>query len=234
MFLKNISQELLANLRKRVYFRNLTSQQFARLAEDMTYRKVKRGQVLFEQGEPVNQMYILVTGLVQLVELDIDGNEFYQIFGLKHLYPLGALAGRQTEFQTTGEALSDVEYITMSFDLYQEFVVSNEKVASDVMLELTSVMSEYKANWYDAMVYHTKDRILKCLTALVQEYGISEANGDMRLPFKTTFVDLANLCSTTRETVSRVVNELVADGICSYERKQLTIKKQQKVLLEVN
>jgi CRP-like cAMP-binding protein len=224
MFVKNVDQYLLDELRKQIQFSDLTDQQFNLLARDMTYHRAKRGQVLFDQGEPTNRLYLVTSGLIQLDELDLDGNEFFHFIGPKQLYPLSVLVGSESEFQATGEALSDIEYVTVSLSLYQRFVAQNDKMAQSVMTQLSKVMNEYKLNWCDSMTYGTSDRILRTLTNLSEQTGEYDDKGNLRLPFRTSFIDLAKICGTTRETMSRTIGDLVKQGICEFEHKQLTMK----------
>lgn len=223
MFIKNVDQQLLTDLRQQLQFRDLTDQQFRLLTHDMTYHEAKRGQVLFDQGEPTNRLYLVTSGLLQLDELDLDGNEFFHFIGSKQLYPLPVLVGNESEFQATGEALSDLEYITVSLALYQRFIAQNDKMVKSVMTQLTNVMNEYKLNWCDSMTYGTSERILRTLTNLSEQTGEYDDNGNLRLPFRTSFIDLAKICGTTRETMSRTISDLVKQGICAFEHKQLTM-----------
>ncbi|QBO36558.1 Crp/Fnr family transcriptional regulator [Periweissella cryptocerci] len=223
MFIKNVNQELLTDLRQQMQFKDLTDQQFRLLARDMTYHEAKRGQVLFDQGEPTNRLYLVISGLLQLDELDLDGNEFFHFIGSKQLYPLSVIVGKESEFQATGEALSDLEYITVSLSLYQRFITQNDKMVKSVMTQLTDVMNEYKLNWCDSMTYGTSERILRTLTNLSEQTGEFDADGNLRLPFRTSFIDLAKICGTTRETMSRTISDLVKEGVCVFDHKQLTM-----------
>ena len=223
MYIKNINQNMLQELRKKTYFKDLTDEQFALISRDMTYHEVKKGQVIFEQGEPITRLYVILNGLAELNELDFDGNEFFHYVGPENLYPLSAIPNDDAEFQATGEALSNLEFVTINLKNYQKFVVNNSKLAHTVMLNISRTMNEYKNRLAESMIFGTGERIIKILSNLAIQMGQYDQNGNLKLPFKTSFIDLAKICGTTRETMSRTINELTEQGILAFNHKQLTM-----------
>lgn len=56
-------------------FANLKAEEMAALAQAALRKTYKKGQVVFSQGDPANQMFLLKVGRVKLGKLTAEGNE---------------------------------------------------------------------------------------------------------------------------------------------------------------
>lgn len=184
-------------------------------------RTVKQGEVLIRQGERFQNVYAIQSGFFKTVVISSDGRE--QITGFQMTGEFVGLDGiEQDQHSCAAVALEDSEVCALPFarlealaremDVLQRHlhrVLSQDIVVkSNAMLLLSSIRGD--------------KRLASVLINLAQRLharGFPPTELDLRM----TRMDLSNFVCLKYETVSRILSQLVADGILEIKRRHVRI-----------
>ncbi len=184
-------------------------------------RKVKRGALLFRNGEKFNNLYAIRTGFFKTCIASEDGRD--QVTGFQMAGEIIGLDGIVNDTHTCDAvALEDAEVCVMPFDRIEELsrevkglqrhvhkVMSREIVRENsVMLLLGSMRAE--------------ERLAAFLLNLVQRLharGFSQSE----LVLRMTREEIGSYLGLKLETVSRTFSKFVDDGIVEVKKRHVRI-----------
>lgn len=177
----------------------------------------KKGEVLYNKDQTCEEIVIITSGEIQMVNFDINGNE--TIFN--YLYS-PAIFGNNLIFSSYNKYLSDViatkkgkGYIIKKDKLLKIMQKNNEflniylQILADKTINLTQRMKIIS-------IQNARKRLLSYL------YFKADNNMIIKITSVTSF---AKELSLTREATSRLLYALVDEGIISFERKYIKINK---------
>lgn len=161
-------------------------------------------------------------GIVKLSTLSETGEEV--LVGLAGSgMPFGAdLTSLQT-YQAT--ALSQVQLLCVSFSELAE----SPMLAATVLPQINQRLQQTEALLAIFGQRRVKDRFEQLLQLLKQEIGQPVDQG-VRLSVRFTHQELAEACSTTRVTVTRLLGKLQEEGKIAIDAKNHIVIKDQRVL----
>jgi CRP/FNR family transcriptional regulator len=189
------------------------------LAHKKNY-KVKKGEVIFKEGDPVTGIFFVNTGIVKVhkrwgadKELILRFAKEGEIFGHRALGGNGTYAISATAIQA-----GIVSYVDMAF------FEATLKVNADFMFNLLMFfahdlrISERKMRNLAHMP--VKGRVAEALIMLKDQFGLTK-EGFINIELSRQ--DLASFSGATYETVFRVINELIQEGLLVLSGKSISI-----------
>ncbi|MCL4424906.1 MAG: Crp/Fnr family transcriptional regulator [Firmicutes bacterium] len=189
-------------------------------------RRYKGGMFIFLQGEPVDAVHFLRSGMVKATRTSDDGRE--QIMSI--LYPgdffphVGFLDGGPAP----GTTMTMSE--TVLSVLRREDFVRLIKENATIFIHLLRVMEQRIRILQDQVeslgLRSVPSRLAGIILKLAEERGEARKGGTfVRLPLSQQ--ELAYMIGTTRETVSRVLGDLRRHGAIALEREGILIQDQE-------
>ena len=181
-------------------------------------KKLKTGQVLLNAGETPKTLYYLKDGFVKRHINSLDGKELtVHIFTPGSLFPLlWALDGSSVDFNLTSLGSSKVALVPK--EDFLKYIISNQ----DELLKITKRLLrglEGMAKRVEILSFEKADsRVYSALLYLEGHLG-------SKLSF--THEGLSELTGLSRERVSIEMKKLRTEGITSYRRGLITMKKTQ-------
>ena len=169
---------------------------------------IPKGTFLFMEGEQARFYFQIITGKVQMININAEGKEFVQ-----GVFENGQSFGEPPIFHNARyPASAKTEAPTHLYKLGKDKLFALLKEHPGVHVHFTSVLA--KRLMYKAMImkeissHDARHRILAFLDYLKQEYGQDEG------PFliNLTRQQLSNLLGIRVETVIRTVKLLAQDG----------------------
>jgi CRP-like cAMP-binding protein len=194
-------------------------------ANRKTY-EVRKGEVIFNEGDPVTAMYFVVTGAVKVhkqwgdKELIIRFAKDGLVFGHRALckdaiYPISA-----TAIETSTICIIDIDFFLSSLKV-------NHGLLFDFMLFFAEELKVSEDKMRNMAHMPVKGRIASALLALQQGFGIAQ---DGSINLKLSRQDLASYAGTTYETVFRILNELSEQGMVMLQDKNITLADEMQLL----
>ncbi|WP_199623657.1 Crp/Fnr family transcriptional regulator [Paenibacillus alkalitolerans] len=189
-------------------------------------RNYKRGSILFFEGDPGEELFVIGSGFVKIYRLEQALDQTKEI--TLSLFKDGDYFGEMSLIEKDGTRSATAETIEPStiFTLSRNDFVQFLERSPLLCLKLLEVTMKRlrKANdqIHDLTFLDVRSRIIKNIDRLSAEYGV-EAGGRLRIDLKLTHQQIANMVGTVRESVTKVLQELQDDGIITIDKKRIII-----------
>ena len=198
--------------------RALTKNELALLAEETVNVRLKRGDKLFTEGFPHSHVIYIREGSVKIHKKGPSGRE--QILKLARpgtYLGIQCLFGSEiNEFSAT--ALEPVHLCYINNESFRLLVESNAVFASQILTFLCKDEIAYFKNFVNLQQKNNSGKLADTLLFFSEEVFKSDT---FTLPL--SFVDLAALNNTTRESISRQLKDFVRSGIIKLNKRQIKI-----------
>jgi CRP/FNR family transcriptional regulator, anaerobic regulatory protein len=210
------------NLRELCMPLGLSSTELNRIDEVVaSRRKVKRGAMLFRNGEKFNSLYAIRTGFFKTCIASEDGRD--QVTGFQMAGEVVGLDGIVNDHHTCNAvALEDAEVCVMPFGRIEE--LSREVVA--LQRHVHKIMSREIVRENGVMLLlgsmRAEERLAAFLLNLVQRLharGFSQSE----LVLRMTREEIGSYLGLKLETVSRTFSKFVEDGIVEVKQRHVRI-----------
>lgn len=195
-------------------------------AARQTFR-LKKGALLFKEGETVNGVYFVNEGKIKVHKKWGDDKEL-----IIRIAGKGSIAGHRglgnnTLYPVSGTALepSIVCFIDLAF--FHATLRTNYDFSNELLMFFADELQESERKMRDLAHMPVKGRIAQALVSLRDKFGITT---DGYIDISLSRQDLASLTGTTYETVFRVINELTEDEIIDISNKDISILDNEKLL----
>lgn len=188
-------------------FQQLSEEQMHKVDEHHTELSFKKGELLSKQGMFMSHIIYIRKGFVKLYLENDDDLTILTIVNPGSFIGIQALYG-EAVFPFSAEALTDVEVCLKDINVFRELVLENPKFAKGVI----EILNENLLNSYNRLFSLTTKQINGRFSELLQYMSnvLYESN-----PFELTISrkDMADLISTSPESVSRLMSEFKEQGI---------------------
>ncbi|CAM3808435.1 Crp/Fnr family transcriptional regulator [Mesobacillus zeae] len=197
-------------------------------------QKIKGDTILFQEGEPVQHVYVIVSGAISIGRVHMKGKEFImKILNGEEMMLEYDLFKHSPRYFFSAKALTDCEVITVKRELFEEFVQS-EKIAMNALVSwLGTRYLKAQMKCQDLIMNGKKGGLYSILIRLCNSYGVMTSDGIL-IDLPLTHQELANLTFGTREVVQRMLKELRELGVISYDQLKFTVKDLAYLKREVD
>ena len=189
-------------------------------------KKLSKDTTVFHAGDPADAVFVVASGRVKVVITSSDGKEFIlTVLGAGQVFGEMALlesAPRSASIVT----LSAVEVLVISRSDFQRLLDSSPRISQRLMAILSRRLRRANAKMESLAYMDVAGRLARYLLDLARDHGQRLGNGWVVVR-RPTHSDIAHSIGTSRETVSRLINEfeegfgLVNKGKFTYIRENL-------------
>jgi CRP/FNR family transcriptional regulator, polysaccharide utilization system transcription regulator len=197
----------------------LSTDQINKINENSFLVKHKKGEQIFRQEQPISHMILICSGLVKLYK-EVDGEKIVilKIAGPgSYIGIISAFFGNR--YQHSASALEDTETIYASLSTFKDVIGENGKYG----LHILNQLSAEGINLIDKMINlshkQIPGRIAEILLFFSREVYHSH---DFKLPLSRQ--ELADLVSSTKESISRTLTEFKNDRIIEIDDRDVNLK----------
>ena len=191
-------------------------------------RAYQPGDAIYRQGEYGDALYVLKSGVVKLFRPYSGSKEAtlrllkpWDIFG--HLAFVGE--ARQRAY---AEAVTECR-VTKVPKIFMERAIRREPQAALKMMTLLELrLVQYEELVKCLLPRETEVRLANLLPILAQKFGDRgpDGNSAVTIDLRLTHQDLAAMVASTRESVTKVLNDMRNRGVVEIEAGRITIKDQ--------
>ncbi len=183
-----------------------------------------KNEIILSEEDTTNYMYIIFSGKVKVVRKGIDGREHIVAFHKKGDFfgEMALLNGKTSP--ATVIAIEDSEIGLIRKDIFNNLFLKNEKVLREI---ITMLCQRLRQEWIMHKVItisNAEQRVRIVLKNLSEQNGVKDVRGTI-ITLKVTHKDIADYALTSRETVTRILNRLIAEG-------EIEILKDRHILLK--
>jgi CRP/FNR family transcriptional regulator len=189
-------------------FMGLPLDQLRELARIVVTRSIKKGQIIFSEGEEVTGFYVLTSGRVKIFKLSSNGKE--QIL---HIIPAGEPFGEAAVFAgklfpAYAEAIENGQAIFFPRAAFIELVGTDPSLSLNMMAILSKRLRKFAATIEALSLKEVPRRLAEHLLYLSSRGGEREGFG-----LDISKNQLAALLGTIPETLSRILTRMAGKGL---------------------
>lgn len=222
-----IQEEQLEDLRTNPIFEAFTDLEFKQLQREMRFRKYKKGQVLFDEGDHRNKVFYLLKGLVKLERYDESALYMYTDYVKRErLFPYGELFSEGV-YRYTAYAMTDIELYYIPAKLFEEVLAGNSQQLLYFYRRLTKILIEHEDRIQFLVGSTAGSRITKALAFLMEELGEPHSRDEVIVPYPITVCEIATISGCSRETVGNKIKQLRELGKLEHQQKILIFKDRE-------
>jgi len=217
-------------LRKVPLFESLDSEDLRALLQIIRTRDYPRGTVLVSQGDPGDEFVILVEGSVKVELLTPEGKELtltmlsaFQFFGELALFD-------DMPRSATVSALEDTRVMVLGKQDFHRMLEEHPRMFFPILRQLTRRLRTLTEDVASLAYLDAYSRVARKLLLLADQLGVSNSPDEVLIPQPLTHQELANLVGATRETVTKILNEMKDKGLLSIDQHRITLLRKAELM----
>ncbi|SHQ77127.1 cAMP-binding protein [Mycobacteroides abscessus subsp. abscessus] len=184
---------------------------------------IKKGSYLFKEGQEAKQMYIILSGKVQISKMNAEGNEL-SLRLCKHNDIVGELTLFTVDprYIFNAKIIENGEVAAINITDLEQAFFKNSQLAFEFLRWMNDHIRKTITKFRDLVLNGKKGALYSTIIRLCNSYGVVRENG-IEISVPLTNQDLANFCGTARESISRMLTELRKKHIISINKKIITV-----------
>lgn len=209
-------------LRRCPLFAPCSEDLLADVAGHLRSRSYRRNEVIFNQGDPGDALHIITSGSVKIVLPSPDGEEAI-IATLRPGDFFGELALLDSEPRSaTAAAVGQTETLILPRSVFRDLLETHPDLRDALFAALTHLLRRLTRHVEELHFLDLAGRLAARLAQLARQSD-PRANGGVALDWPYTQSDLAAMIGGTRQSVNRLLSELIDDGLVRLETERLVI-----------
>ncbi|RGB64499.1 Crp/Fnr family transcriptional regulator [Harryflintia acetispora] len=183
----------------------------------------EREEIIYEQGEQMDCVYVVKCGRVRLSSVGCGGNE--QIFMFMEQ---GSMFG-ETDFYERGlricraTAICKTTLYRVELDDFRRQLEENLDFCHNLMALWSQKLNLLTGRIESLAFTDTYSRCAQVLLNLMEMYG-EKVDGGYRIGVEVTHQNIANLVTSTRVTINKIIRRMVQEGLIDRDSRHYVIR----------
>ncbi|MBP6110510.1 MAG: Crp/Fnr family transcriptional regulator [Rhodocyclaceae bacterium] len=219
--MKNIPSDIPGTLGRLPLFQELASEQITAVAAGVREKRLGRGEMLFQKGDPARGFFVILNGQIKLAFPSAQGNEkVVEILGPRQSFG-EAVMFMDRPYPVFAEALTEATLLfidqTVVYDLLKRDASFARKLLAGLSQRLHGLV-------HDVESYSLRSSVQRVIGFLLQHCPEDTGNqGVVELTLPTSKQVIASRLNLTPETLSRVFHDLTERGLIQVSGKVVSI-----------
>lgn len=211
------------DLQRTSLFSDLPTEAIHHLIAHSHYGEVKRGDVVFQQGDRATFGFIMCQGGCRLIQHTPDGRDVtLAVFVSGDSVGLVA-AMRDEAFPSSAKIIEDGLILKIYADTVRWLTHQYPTVLSKMVDYVQERLYEAHENIRVLSTERVEQRLARTLLYLADKTGMYDEHGAIKLTMAVSRQELAEMSGTTIETVSRTLKQWERNGLLSAGREQIIV-----------
>lgn len=195
--------------------------------------KVKKNTFLFQEGMDADELYIILSGKVQISKITAEGRELsLRICGENDICGELTLFTSSPKYLLNAHVIVDAEVAAVKKEIIEQEIFQNSALAFEFMKWMSDHFRRTQTKFRDLVLNGKKGALYSTLIRMTNSYGIQTPNGIL-IDLPLTNQELANFCGTSRESTNRILNDLKRENILSIQKGKIVIHNLQYLKDEI-
>ncbi|MBT8234776.1 MAG: Crp/Fnr family transcriptional regulator [Bacteroidia bacterium] len=204
----------------------MSKEELKKVSDTKSTRTVKKGDVLFEEGEKLNGVYCVRSGISKLSKLSANGKD-----QIVKLATKGEVMGQRSVIaeesaNLSATAVDDMEVCFIPKEAIVNTLHQNPNFTFEVLRHMAHDLREADDVIVNMSQKTVKQRIAEAFLYLKNNFGEDE-DGYLRLVLSRE--DIANVVGTATESCIRIISEFKKKGYLKSTGKKLGIIDAKKL-----
>lgn len=192
------------------------------ILQHAVFRKLRRGQVLFRQGEPAAALYVVAAGRLKLMQEDSFGHQVVVRFVTPPQVVAAVAVTPGHRYPVTAMAVEEGGVVLWPAEVLRELCRRFPALSLNATAQIAAHMEDMQQRFLELASERVEQRLARCLTRLARQVGRPVPEGVL-LDVPVSRQDLASMTGTTLYTVSRILSHWEGQGIVKPGRQKLVI-----------
>lgn len=198
---------------------NFSEVQMNDLCSITNQKESRKGQIVYAKGGE-KKIFLLISGKIKLAEISELGDEM-----IKEIILPGDLFGDITPIEQLNYEYAEViseraSYLAISYEQFQRMMKANPTLAVNYLNKLSEKFKRLENRYVNMVTRDVKSRLMYYFMEWAKTEGKKLGN-KIIIRNHLTHNDIANLISTSRQTVTVILNELKEAGQINYNRREI-------------
>lgn len=199
----------------------LNKDQLVHLADCKTSHTIKKGEVIFEEGENVNGIFCIKDGVCKLTKLSPNGKD-----QIVKLVTKGELLGQRSMISEepvnlSAVALEDMQVCFIPKAEVMSFFDTNNQFSMNVMKTICGDLKDADGHMVNMAQKTVKQRLAETLLYLENTFG---TNADGTLKIQLSRDELASMIGTATESCIRLLSDFKKSDLIDLTGKKIALK----------
>src|SRR5215207_3942249 len=209
-------------LRQAPLFSGLDDEAAGALESSMEPASLRRGDILFNEGDDGNKLYVVIDGKIKLGRTSPDGRE-----NLLAILGPGQMFGELSFFDpgprsATATAVTDADLKSLGHEALSPVLNAHPDVAHALLNQLAGRLRRTNEVVGDLVFSDVPGRVAKALLDLASRFG-RRADDGVHVNHDLTQEELAQLVGASRETVNKALADFASRGWLRLEPRSVVI-----------
>ena len=199
----------------------LTKEELVRISACKTSKVIKKGDVIFEEGDTLSGIFCVKDGICKLSKLSANGkDQIVKLVVKGDLMGQRSLIGNESA-NLTAIALNDMEVCFIPKSEIISDLQKNTSFSMELLQQMAHDLKESDNVIVNMAQKSVKRRLVETLLYVYKHFG---NNQDGYLSVILSREDYANIVGTATESAIRILSQLKKDGLISTSGKQIKIE----------
>ncbi|WP_299781757.1 Crp/Fnr family transcriptional regulator [uncultured Formosa sp.] len=187
-------------------------------------KTIKKGEVVFKEGDMLNGVYCISSGVCKLTKLTEKGKDQVVKLVIK-----GELLGQRSVIinQTanlTATALNDMEVCFIPKQEILQDLLKNNEFSFSVLKRMATDLKEAEIAIVNMAQKSVRKRLAEIILYLYNNFGVDESS-HLKVPLSRD--DFASIVGTATESVIRTLSQFKKEGLIKTSGKKIQIMNQE-------
>lgn len=206
-------------------FGGLSENQIEEIKQIVVDRHFNKGEIIFFQGDKGDGFYIVVSGMVKIFKVSLEGKEhIMRIVGPGEPFGQVAVYARR-EFPASAQAIAESHLLFLPRTAFVELIIKNPYLALNMLSVLSMRLREFTVHVESLALKEVPGRLSSYLIHLAEEQG----NEKNTVSLNIAKVQLSSLLGTTPETLSRILTQMAHNGLIQVKKRDIKILNYKKL-----
>jgi CRP/FNR family transcriptional regulator len=203
-------------------FENLPQAEVSELLREAARKKLSKGETLFMQSDPADELFLIKGGRIKLMKIFEDGSELTLDIRKEGDFLGENSFSDQGQYPVSAICLEDTLTCGFSRDQFEQLVLKHPSIGLQVIKNLSDRVTWLTSQVGSLAVTNIEERLYRVLCNVAQKHGVSSSRGVV-IQFPLTHEDLGFLTGAHRVSVTRAMTALKNAGKILLEDKRLIL-----------
>lgn len=188
-----------------------------------------KNDIIYNQSTPDRNVYLISKGKVKVVNYSEDGNEIIKAILTKgELFGEKSLLGEMKKDENAIAMVDNTLLCPLSVDKMYELMRKNGRFSLEISKIIGFRLKKMERRLERLLFKDAKTRLIEFIQDLMEEQSQESAESEHTFIIDHFYTqqDIANLIGTTRETVTKLLNQFKQEGILEYSRKTIVVHQR--------
>ena len=199
----------------------LTNAQLLQMTDTVKVKNVKKGESVYMDDGFESRIYLLVKGKIKISEVDDRGDELIkEILSATEIFGDVSLDGSISDDEFAEALTENTVICSFKSSEFKQLMQTNVVLAMNFIQQVSGKFRRLENRHSNLVFKDAKSRLISFFRDWAKREGSKEGD-KIKLNNYLTHNDIAGIISTSRQSVTTLLNELKVGGVIYYNRKHI-------------